>query len=477
MTILNNKPLFRVHNLKKYFPIKKKHVFQREQYYVKANESMTITIHEGEVFGLVGESGCGKSTFGRTMIQLYDQTGGSTLYYGVSIEDFMPKYVSQVFKRLSKDYPNFLNENKKFDELSELLSKDPENNELFNKVLTAKRNLDNDYSNIFRLVGGLVLHPNLDIVSSTLLERYNIMIELAALKKELSTNKTKTDNKNIQLSINQSQEKLEALEEQVSSLKDEIKDHPKFEKYENRLETGIDLSSLTKEEMRSLRKDIQIIFQDPYSSLNPRFTVGQAIGEGLIAHRIFKNEKDEGYNEYIQDIMEQCGLAPYFIHRYPHQFSGGQRQRICIARALSLNPKFIVCDEAVSALDVSIQSQIINLLQDLKEKNNLTYLFITHDLSVVKYISDRIGVMYQGNLVELGYADQIFENPQHPYTISLLNAIPKIGKDREEYKIRSPKQRKTLQFEEGEDPVDFGMIKVEPGHYVNYTIEFTQETM
>lgn len=160
--------------------------------------------------------------------------------------------------------------------------------------------------------------------------------------------------------------------------------------YYGRQEEGESLADLKKEDMRHLRRDLQIIFQDPYSSLNPRLTVGQIIGEGLLAHGIFKNEKDPNYTEYITKIMEQCGLAPYFIHRYPHQFSGGQRQRIGIARALALNPKFIVCDEAVSALDVSIQSQIINLLIDLKKQNKLTYLFITHDLSVVKFISDRI---------------------------------------------------------------------------------------
>lgn len=143
---------------------------------------------------------------------------------------------------------------------------------------------------------------------------------------------------------------------------------------------------LTREEGRVLRQDLQIIFQDPYSSLNPRMTVGQIISEALVAHKKFKKGSQE-LEDYIIDIMEKCGLDKYFIHRYPHQFSGGQRQRIGIARALALNPKFIVCDEAVSALDVSIQSQVINLLQDLKEKEDLTYLFISHDLSVVKYIS------------------------------------------------------------------------------------------
>ncbi|MCL2249162.1 MAG: ABC transporter ATP-binding protein [Oscillospiraceae bacterium] len=168
---------------------------------------------------------------------------------------------------------------------------------------------------------------------------------------------------------------------------------------------------------------MQIIFQDPYSSLNPRMSVGQIIGEGLQAHKFFK-KNSQRQQEYVMKTMEDCGLAPYMIHRYPNQFSGGQRQRIGIARALAVQPTFVVCDEAVSALDVSIQSQIINLLQDLREKSNLTYMFISHDMSVIKYISDRIGVMYVGSFVELCSAEKLFEKPMHPYTVALLEAIP-----------------------------------------------------
>ena len=180
--------------------------------------------------------------------------------------------------------------------------------------------------------------------------------------------------------------------------------------------------------MRVLRKDLQLIFQDPYSSLNPRMTVGQIIGEGLVSHGIFKRG-DPAMKDYIFKVMENCGLDTYMFGRYPHQFSGGQRQRIGIARSLALNPAFVVCDEAVSALDVSIQSQILNLLSDLKEKQNLTYLFITHDLSVVKYISDRIGVMYLGNMVELAPTEELFANTLHPYTEALLSAIPVVDEE------------------------------------------------
>ena len=186
---------------------------------------------------------------------------------------------------------------------------------------------------------------------------------------------------------------------------------------------GKDLSTLSKEEMRKLRQELQVVFQDPYSSLNPRLTVGNLISEALVAHGKFKKGSKE-LEDYTLDIMDRCGLQKYMLHRYPHQFSGGQRQRIGIARALALDPRFIVCDEAVSALDVSIQSQIINLLIDLKEQHGLTYLFISHDLSAVKFISDRVGVMYLGNMVELGSSDKMFAEPLHPYTEALLEAIP-----------------------------------------------------
>ncbi len=184
---------------------------------------------------------------------------------------------------------------------------------------------------------------------------------------------------------------------------------------------GEDISNLTRKQSRALRTKMQIIFQDPYSSLSPRLPIGEIIGEAVKEHKLVSKEE---YDDYITKIMLDCGLQEYHKDRYPHEFSGGQRQRICIARALALNPDFIVCDEPVSALDVSIQAQIINLLKDLQEKRNLTYLFISHDLSVVEHISDTVGVMYLGGLVETGETKDIFENPLHPYTKALFSAIP-----------------------------------------------------
>ncbi len=184
---------------------------------------------------------------------------------------------------------------------------------------------------------------------------------------------------------------------------------------------GRELFELNKRELRHIRPQLQIIFQDPYSSLSPRMPVGEIIGEAVREHHLVP---DSEFDDYITKIMRSCGLQPYHKDRYPHEFSGGQRQRICIARALALNPDFIVCDEPVSALDVSIQAQIINLLEDLQKEYGLTYLFISHDLSVVEHISDTVGVMYLGDMVEYGTKKDIFAKPMHPYTQALFSAIP-----------------------------------------------------
>ena len=184
---------------------------------------------------------------------------------------------------------------------------------------------------------------------------------------------------------------------------------------------GKEIFSLSKEELRRMRPRMQIVFQDPYSSLSPRLPVGEIIGEAVREHGIVPPEE---YDDYITRVMKACGLPEYYKDRYPHEFSGGQRQRICIARALALSPDFIVCDEPVSALDVSIQAQIINLLRQLQKDFGITYLFISHDLSVVEHISDTVGVMYLGTMVEYSETEKIFGKPLHPYTTALFSAIP-----------------------------------------------------
>jgi len=200
---------------------------------------------------------------------------------------------------------------------------------------------------------------------------------------------------------------------------------------------GKDIVKMSKKEFREIRKEIQMIFQDPYSSLDPRRTNGKTIGEPLEANKIQSNIK-----ERVIDIMKEVGLREEFYERYPHEFSGGQRQRVGIARALALNPKLIVCDEPVSALDVSIQAQILNLMNALQKKYHLTYLFISHDLSVIKHISDRIAVMYLGGIVELADKKGLFDNPMHPYTKALLEAVP----------LPDPENRKELGMLKGDVP-------------------------
>ena len=210
---------------------------------------------------------------------------------------------------------------------------------------------------------------------------------------------------------------------------------------------GEDVAKKSRKEMRALREEMQFIFQDPYSSLNPRMTVFNILAEPLIAHGKFKRGPE--LDAYVKNLMDRCGLPSYYCYRYPHQFSGGQRQRSGIARSLALDPSFIICDEPVSALDVSIQSQIINLMKDMQEEKNISYIFISHDLSVVKHISDRVGVMYLGSMMELADKNEIYSNPQHPYTRALIGAIP----------LPDPTKRKEMQVIQGEIPSNVNIPK------------------
>ena len=406
---MEKKKLVQLHNLRQYFPVKKDSMFDKKELFVKANDGINIVIHAGETYGLVGESGCGKSTLGRVLLQLYKQTRGNTIYFGRTVYEYQPAYVEKNIKNIAKlnsDYEKAKND----------VKEDPNH--------TSSDRSDYLFQKAARIAGGLLFDKDLSAVSSLLMEEYKAgchVCDLAAKKASQSE-------------IESAKKAHEAIREKINSRKAALQSVDGFEKADICWDGGIDLTQLGKEEMRRLREDLQIIFQDPYSSLNPRLTVGQIISEPLVGQGKFKKGSQE-LEDYILKVMGQCGLEPYFIHRYPHQFSGGQRQRIGIARALALNPKFIVCDEAVSALDVSIQSQVLNLLQDLKEQQNLTYLFISHDLSVVKYISDRIGVMYLGNMVESALAEDIFKNPLHPYTEALLNAIPTTDINNKELQI------------------------------------------
>ena len=408
------KALLHLEGVKMHFPLKRTKFFQKEKPVVKAVDGVSIDIYEGETFGLVGESGCGKSTLGRLMLQLYDSTAGSIRYRGVSLEDYAPQYAIRDAAKISSVTGT----------PEEIIKNFPEQASLCGPLL-----LYDDLSELSRAV-----KDNLMAIREV--NRISTLLQLDELKKgaylesgELSgadRSRLEKVEQRIQTrgaSMKEAQKTLDETKKVMNGMLMKCAGKPGYQLLEKCQDVSIDLSRLNKEEMRQQRRYLQIIFQDPYSSLNLRFTVGQIISEALVAHNMYRRGSKQ-LEAYTLDIMDKCGLANYFLHRFPHQFSGGQRQRIGIARALASQPRFVVCDEAVSALDVSIQSQIINLLMDLKEQSSLTYLFISHDLSTVKFISDRVAVMYLGNIVELSDSDRIFSEPFHPYTNSLLEAIP-----------------------------------------------------
>lgn len=367
MATKNNEVLLRVEHLRQYFGS------------TKAVDDVSFDIKKGEAFGLVGESGCGKTTTGRSIIKLYNITGGDIYFKGIRIGAGLYDYKKKI----------------------EEAKKTP---------------------------GGKA--------------------EVSRLRKEMK-----------QAIYDQKHCDRQYQREQVQKVK---------EKYQPLLAADEKNAELRREYSRELRKarktrlvtQIQMIFQDPIASLNPRMTVREIIAEGLI----IQGERDKKeLNRKVLEMLDLVGLAPEYADRYPHEFSGGQRQRIGVARSIIMHPELIIADEPVSALDVSIQAQVINLLNDLRDRFDLTVLFIAHDLSVVKYFSDRIGVMYFGKMVELADSDELFRHPLHPYTRSLLSAIPLPDPEYE-------KVRKRIEYNplaEHDYTVDKPSVReVAPGHFV-----------
>ena len=365
-----NNVLLKVEGLKQYFKMGHKEL--------KAVDDVSFEVKKGEVFGIVGESGCGKTTTGRSIIRLYDITGGSIYFEGQRIASGTRTYRDEL-KRLRREYNA---QSRKLKKLAAECKKigDTDGEELKNGELSALRA---DFEGQAAALHGQIASAKYDHAHCNREYAEERCAEIDALFRP-------------QLDAAASEEERAEIEKRY------------------------------RDELRLAKKDritnkIQMIFQDPIASLNPRMTVREIISEGLIIRGI----RDKKYiDEQVYKVLNLVGLVPEHAGRYPHEFSGGQRQRIGIARAIILNPDLIIADEPISALDVSIQAQVINLLNDLRDSLGLTILFIAHDLSVVKYFSDRIAVMYFGKIVELASSDELFAHPLHPYTKSLLSAIP-----------------------------------------------------
>ena len=356
--IMEKEVLLSVQNLQQYFKLGKREL--------KAVDNVSFDIYKGEVFGLVGESGCGKTTTGRSIIRLYDITGGSVYYKGERICAGIRSYKDAIKKAKAQF---------KAGEITE---------EELNKVVE---------ENKAEIASAIADHQKWSRVKGRRQLAGKVAVYKAAIKNAKKQFKAE-----------------EITEEELNNVVEENKTQIKAIAEEHKKSQG-----------NQLTNEIQMIFQDPIASLDPRMTVRDIIAEGLIIRGI----KDKEYiDQQVYKILETVGLVQEHATRYPHEFSGGQRQRIGIARAVVMNPELIIADEPISALDVSIQAQVINLLNELSQKMGLTIMFIAHDLAVVKYFSNRIAVMYFGKIVELATSDELFAHPFHPYTRSLLSAIP-----------------------------------------------------
>ena len=364
----NSEVLLKVDHLCQYFRLGRKDL--------KAVDDVSFEIRKGESFGLVGESGCGKTTTGRSIIKLYDITSGNVYFKGQRIGAGIRSYQDAISAARSDAAKKI-------------------------KALRSEKNVDETRKAQIR-----------EEIKKINEELGAIVDKNRALIKDAKSNSKEVDKQYVQTLLKALEEEYTPKFAAAEAAGDDQKLKSLKKEYENRCRVAKKSKLITQ---------IQMIFQDPIASLDPRMTVRDIIAEGLV----IKGITDKEYiNEKVYEILEMVGLVREHADRYPHEFSGGQRQRIGIARAVIMQPEMIIADEPISALDVSIQAQVINLLNDLRDRLGLTILFIAHDLSVVKYFSDRIGVMYFGKMVELADSDELFKNPLHPYTRSLLSAIP-----------------------------------------------------
>lgn len=473
--------------------------------YTKAVNNVSFSVYKGEVFGLVGESGCGKTTTGRSIIKLYQITSGDVWFKGVRIAAGTRWNEKEI--KYTKIRLNAALKKNKVDKISDLSVLDNDFKEKFNEPFNYKKVLeevnakitDNYFDKEPYLRKYEAIISKYDELNNAEIEKATAIIKEQRKKIAAAKHDNKYCDKDISLEAMQKvKDKYSYLKEDQKSKEDKIKQtkldnnneltlalknitnkddinkikeeykvklEAKLNEIENEYKYLIDDTKKFNEELKkakqtSITSQIQMIFQDPIASLNPRMTVRNIIAEGLY----IKGIKDEAFiTSEVNRVLELVGLLPEHANRYPHEFSGGQRQRIGIARAIIMKPELIIADEPVSALDVSIQAQVINLLNDLRDNLGLTILFIAHNLSVVKYFCDRIAVMYFGNLVELATSEELFDHPLHPYTKSLLSAVPHPDPNIEKNRKRIVYNAQTSHDYSVDKP---SMREISKGHFV-----------